>query len=123
MIIRKTTLGILLSISALGMSPGVTAQTTDAFVEGTGRDTVQATCTRCHSATLVTQNSGSEEVWRIRVKLMQTAHGMPAIDEPTEATIVKYLASHYGQKAAARRAALKPEFMPKNPYSQEPAAD
>ena len=123
MVSRKLALVFLLSLSALVMGASVSAQTSDAFVEGIGRDTVQASCTRCHSAALVTQNSGSEEAWRIRVKLMQTAHGMPAIDDATEATIVNYLATHYGQKAAARRAALKPEFMPKNPYAQEPAAD
>ena len=119
----KIALRFLLTTCAFAASVSVASQTTDAFVQGEGKETVQATCTRCHSATLVTQNSGSEDVWRIRVRLMQASHGMPAIDEATESTIVSYLATHYGQKTAARRAVLKPEFMPTNPYAQEPAAD
>jgi hypothetical protein len=41
---------------------------------------------------------------------------MPAIDAAMQEAIVGYLATYYGQKAAARRAALSPEFLPDNPY-------
>lgn len=119
----RRSIPFLVSACAIAASVGTNAQTTNTFIEGEGRKTVEATCTRCHSSTLVTQNSGSEYTWRIRVRLMQTSHGMSAIDEATESTIVDYLAAYYGQKASARRAALKPKFMPANPYEQEPAAD
>jgi hypothetical protein len=54
---------------------------------------------------------------------MQSAHGMPKIDAEKQAAILDYLEANYGQKAAARRAALKPEFMPPNPYTTDSADD
>lgn len=101
---------------ALGLNSLANAQAAGDFVDGENSDLVTATCTRCHSASLVTQNSGSRDVWQLRVNLMQSAHGMPAIDAAMQEAIVGYLATYYGQKAAARRAALAPEFLPDNPY-------
>ena len=105
------------------LSLGAPAQSSGAFADGEHSELVTATCTRCHSAALVTQNSGSREIWELRVNLMQSAHGMPAIDAATQTSIVDYLEANYGQKAAARRAALKPEFMPPNPYATDSADD
>ena len=113
----------LFGCAALLCSFSAQAQDSGAFADGEHSELVTATCTRCHSAALVTQNSGSREVWELRVNLMQSAHGMPAIDATTQASIVDYLEANYGQKAAARRAALKPEFMPPNPYATDSADD
>ena len=59
----KIALPFFLSACVFTATVSVAAQPSDAFVQGEGKETVQATCTRCHSATLVTQNSGSEDVW------------------------------------------------------------
>ncbi len=99
------------------------AQQSGGFVAGEHSELVTETCSRCHSAALVTQNSGSREVWELRVNLMQSAHGMPKIDAEKQAAILDYLEANYGQKATARRAALKPEFMPPNPYATDSADD
>lgn len=109
--------------AALLTSAAVEAQQSGEFIAGENSELVTKTCTRCHSAALVTQNSGSREVWELRVNLMQSAHGMPKIDAAAQAAIVDYLEANYGQKSAARRAALKPELMPPNPYATDSADD
>lgn len=112
------------TLSGLLAAAGQTlAQPADEFVAGSGVDTVKAACTWCHSAALVTQNSGSREVWQLRLNTMQASHGMPALDDATATTILDYLEAHYGQKTASRRAALKPEFMPANPYATKTVED
>ena len=118
---RRILATLAFSCAAMMGNSAANAQAADGFAAGEHSDLVTATCTRCHSASLVTQNSGSSAVWQLRVNLMQSAHGMPAIDAVTQSAIVDYLATHYGQKTAARRAALKPEFMPANPYDSPSA--
>ena len=41
------------------------AQQSGGFVAGEHSELVTETCSRCHSAALVTQNSGSREVWEL----------------------------------------------------------
>ena len=79
---------------------------------------VRANCTKCHSASLITQNSGSRGVWQIRLATMRQTHGMDALDAEVEERILDYLAEHYGQRQASRRAPLAPHLMPENPLSQ-----
>ena len=78
---------------------------------------VQANCTECHSALLITQNSGSRGVWQIRIATMRETHGMDALDIETETRILDYLAEHYGPRQASRRAPLPPHLMPENPFA------
>ena len=77
---------------------------------------VQATCTECHSAQLISQNSGSREVWKSRLRWMQDTQGLGQLTINLEDTILDYLASNYGQKAASRRAGIPDQLMPGNPY-------
>ena len=82
-----------------------------------GWQAVQANCTTCHSALLITQNSGNRAVWESRIVWMQETQGMPALDAGLEDTILGYLARHYGQKQSSRRAPLPPHLSPENPYA------
>ncbi|MCG8414255.1 MAG: hypothetical protein MI746_08550 [Pseudomonadales bacterium] len=96
-----------------------TAQETDSgtgLIMAEGWETVRATCTECHSAQLITSNSGSRAVWKSRILWMQDTQGLQQLTPDTENTILTYLADHYGQKEATRRAALPTILMPENPY-------
>ena len=55
----KIALRFLLTACAFAASVSVAAQTTDAFVQGEGKETVQATCTRCH---IPSQNRASHMI-------------------------------------------------------------
>jgi hypothetical protein len=77
---------------------------------------VQAACTKCHSAQLVTQNSGTREVWKSRLRWMQEFQGLAQLSTAVEDSILDYLASNYGQKEATRRAGIATVLMPHNPY-------
>jgi len=58
------------------------AQNTE-FEPADGVEVVRKNCTTCHSAQLVTQNSGSRAVWVSRLRWMQETQGMPLLD-PTD---------------------------------------
>ena len=106
---------------ALLVSLGAVAQETDpetGLVKAEGWQVVKANCTVCHSAKLVTQNSGSRNHWRYLIRWMQDTQGLWQFRPEMEATILDYLAEHYGPKAGARRAPLPPDQLPPNPYKQ-----
>ena len=91
------------------------AQNTE-FEPADGVEVVRKNCTTCHSAQLVTQNSGSRAVWVSRLRWMQETQGMPLLDPTDEGIILSYLATNYGQKASGRRPLLDSGLLPQNPY-------
>ncbi len=95
------------------------AQETDGatgLIIAEGWETVQSTCTECHSAQLITSNSGSEAVWKSRIIWMQETQGLRQLESAEETTILNYLSGHYGQKESSRRPGLAANLMPENPY-------
>ncbi len=82
-----------------------------------GWQNVQENCTECHSALLITQNSGSRAVWESRIRWMQETQGLHELEPKLEESILNYLATNYGQKTSSRRAPLKTLFLPSNPYN------
>lgn len=85
-----------------------------------GWEAVRNNCTACHSAGLVTQNSGSRNYWLNLIRWMQATQNLWQFDPATEKTILDYLSTHYGVKEGARREPLSPELMPVNPYKAKP---
>lgn len=71
-----------------------------------GWEVVRAHCTACHSAKLVTQNSGTRETWEGIIRWMQETQGLWEFDAQTEDLILHYLSEHYGEKQGSRRPAL-----------------
>ena len=104
----------LLLLLNISITTGL-AQTTD-FELADGVEVVRKNCTTCHSAQLVTQNSGSRAVWVSRLRWMQETQGMPLLDTTDEGIILSYLATNYGQKATGRRPLLHPSLLPRNPF-------
>ena len=97
-----------------------TAQNSEEITSRTlaeGWQNVQENCTECHSALLITQNSGSRAVWESRIRWMQETQGLHELDPRLEESILNYLATNYGQKTSSRRAPLKNLFLPSNPYN------
>ncbi len=72
---------------------------------GEGFEVVRTTCTRCHSAQLITQNRATREGWREMIRWMQRKQGLEPLGE-REPIILDYLAEHYAPKAVGRRAGL-----------------
>ena len=118
--IRRSARGILvLSAATLLLTQASSVQEIDSFTGlkmTAGWLQVQATCTECHSAQLISQNSGSREVWKSRLRWMQDTQGLGQLTINLEDTILDYLASNYGQKAASRRAGIPDQLLPGNPY-------
>ena len=110
----------LFLLSALAITPGL-AQQTDR-VTGLKIDEdwelLQANCTRCHSAQLITQNNGTRAVWQSRLNWMRT-QGLEQFQDGIDDRIIDYLARNYGPKTLARRPPIAPEYLPDNPYSPE----
>ena len=78
---------------------------------------VRSACTACHSAKLITQQTGSAEQWLIMIRWMQKKQNLWQFDAVTEEKIINYLAENYPPRQSQRRAALSPEMMPPNPYA------
>ena len=120
---HSVTLGLLLL--SLSAAPTLAAELDPqtGFVIAPGWETVRNNCTACHSAKLVTQNSGSREHWLSLIRWMQEKQGLWAFDANTEDTILAYLSSAYGPKEGARRPPLRAEQLPENPYRQPAKTD
>lgn len=86
------------------------------LVMAAGWEVVRNNCTACHSAGLVTQNSGSRNYWLGLIRWMQATQNLWQLDSATEKTILDYLSTHYGVKEGARREPLPRELRPINPY-------
>jgi hypothetical protein len=78
---------------------------------------VRSNCVGCHSAKLITQQSGTESHWLGLIRWMQAKQNLWQFDPETETKIIGYLAANYPPKADRRRAALPPDLMPPNPYA------
>ena len=82
---------------------------------------VRNNCVSCHSARLVTQQSGSESHWLGLIRWMQEKQNLWQFSAADEAKIIAYLAENYPPRENRRRAPLPPEQMPPNPYARESA--
>ena len=78
---------------------------------------VRANCVGCHSARLITQQSGSESHWLGLIRWMQEKQNLWQFEPETEQKIISYLAENYPPQADRRRAPIPPELMPPNPYA------
>ena len=115
--VKLQTPGLLLILAVLALP--VQAQDTDpqsGLIMAEGWQQVRSTCTECHSALLITQNAGSRHIWLSRIRWMQDTQGLQQLAPALEASILDYLATHYGPREAGRRAHLPPHLMPDNPY-------
>lgn len=114
---KSTTLVIAFVAAASGtqLSAQNSADRVSGLIQATGWQEVQANCTECHSAQMITQNSGNREVWKSRIIWMQETQGLAELSSETENTILSYLAENYGQKEASRRSGLAAHLMPINP--------
>ena len=92
-------------------------EATTGLIISDGWQLVEQTCTRCHSAQIITQNSGSREVWQSRIIWVQQTQGLEQLSPEILDPILDYLAQNYGQKAATRRLDLKEHLLPSNPYT------
>ncbi|WMC10293.1 hypothetical protein PU634_14610 [Oceanimonas pelagia] len=113
--IRTAALGLLLGLAAIPAAAAELDPQTG-FIIAPGWETVRNNCTACHSAKLVTQNSGSREHWLSLIRWMQEKQGLWAFDAQTEDTILSYLSTAYGPKTGARRPPLRMDQLPENPY-------
>ena len=116
---RSAVLVCALALLTLAHAPRAAEETdrvTGLALEGDWQ-LVQANCTECHSALLITQNAGSRGIWQIRIATMRDTHGMDPLDAEIEDRILNYLAEHYGQRQASRRPPLPAHLLPDNPYS------
>ena len=80
---------------------------------------VQANCTECHSALLITQNSGNRSVWQSRLAWMTETQGMPLLPPETEDRILSYLTENYGPRQSTRRPPIPEHLLPANPYQPQ----
>lgn len=77
---------------------------------------VRGHCTACHSAKLVTQQSGDAKRWLGLIRWMQETQGLWQFDQQTESKIITYLATNYPPTAKSRRPPLRPHEMPANSH-------
>ena len=78
---------------------------------------VRTNCVGCHSARLITQQSGSESHWLGLIRWMQEKQNLWQFEPETEQKIISYLAENYPPQADRRRAPIPPDLMPPNPYA------
>ncbi|WP_202884394.1 hypothetical protein [Halomonas sp. YLGW01] len=120
-------LGVLGTVTAplLMATPALSQETDSAtgLIIAEGWQVVSANCTVCHSAQLVTQNSGSRNHWQGLIRWMQDTQGLWAFTPEMEDTILDYLATHYGPKAGARRPAAGPASVAAAAQSLQDARD
>ena len=78
---------------------------------------VRNNCVSCHSAKLITQQSGTESHWLGLIRWMQAKQNLWQFEPETEQRIIAYLAENYPPQADRRRAQIPPDLMPPNPYA------
>lgn len=74
---------------------------------------VQAHCTGCHSAALITQNRLTRQGWLDTIRWMQEKQGLWPLGEQ-ETQILDYLEKYYYPQSTGRRKALPAHLMPPN---------
>jgi len=72
---------------------------------------VQAHCTGCHSAALITQNRLTRQGWLDTIRWMQEKQGLWPLGEQ-ETVILDYLEKYYYPQTSGRRKALPAHLMP-----------
>lgn len=83
-----------------------------------GMETVRTNCTACHSARFIILQRGDRDTWLSMIRWMQKTQGLWKFDAKTEDTILDYLEKNYPPGKASRRANLKINALPPNPYSK-----
>jgi hypothetical protein len=78
---------------------------------------VRNNCVSCHSAKLITQQSGTESHWLSLIRWMQEKQNLWQFEPDTELKIIGYLAENYPPQEDRRRAPIPPDLMPPNPYA------
>ena len=78
---------------------------------------VRNNCVGCHSAKLITQQSGTESRWLALIRWMQATQNLWQFDPDVERKIIGYLAANYPPQEDRRRAPIPPDLMPPNPYT------
>jgi len=81
-----------------------------------GWELVEANCTGCHSAQLVTGQRGDRQTWTDIIRWMQETQGLWKFDPAVENSILDYLAENYGAGGVFRRTPLPEWALPVNPY-------
>ena len=109
--------GLLIAIPASAQEPEIDAFS--GFPKTGDWELVRANCIACHSAKLITQQSGTAAQWLAMIRWMQKKQNLWQFDPATEEKIITYLADNYPPSDAQRRAALPHDLMPPNPYSSE----
>lgn len=116
---NPTLIGALLG-GVLGFSATVAQEVDEktGLEIGPGWEVVRNNCTACHSAMLITQNHGNRGHWEGLIRWMQETQGLWEFDRETEDTILSYLVEYYGPREHTRRAPLRKDQLPKNPYEE-----
>jgi hypothetical protein len=73
------------------------------LAEGEGRSEVFGYCTACHNTALIRRSAFTRERWDELMDWMAEKHGMNPLEGEFRATIVDYLARHYGPRARGPR--------------------
>jgi cytochrome c5 len=73
------------------------------LAEGEGRSEVFGYCTACHNTALIRRSAFTRERWDELMDWMAEKHGMNPLVGEFRATIVDYLARHYGPRARGPR--------------------
>ncbi len=68
------------------------------LAEGEGRGETFGYCTSCHSTALIRRSAFSRQRWDELMDWMSTQHRMNPLEGDLRATIVDYLARHYGER-------------------------
>jgi hypothetical protein len=79
------------------------AEEESVLAEGEGRSETFAYCTACHDTALIRRSAFSRERWDDLMDWMVDKHGMNPVEGEFRATIVDYLARHYGPRARGPR--------------------
>jgi hypothetical protein len=70
---------------------------------GEGRSEVFGYCTACHNTALIRRSAFTRDRWDELMDWMVEKHGMNPIEGEFRATIVDYLAQHYGPRGRGPR--------------------
>ena len=92
---RKSLFGLAVSfifaISVAGQGPG--AQTSRALPDGNGKAIVDAACTTCHAANMITDAGHTAEDWKLLVERMVSAGA--DVPQNQTAAVTEYLAKNF----------------------------
>lgn len=90
--------GIAACLATFAALPAAANELGIALADDPGRAQVQAACSMCHSLDYIVMNSPFQDQagWEKTVRKMMTVYGAPLTAEES-ATIVAYLARHYGK--------------------------